>query len=101
MVDDVVTVCASRASLQPWRRIHVADAEPREVAGEFARVFESKVLVELQAIGGAWNHSACPFHRGAPEHAPGLQNLTSVLRAAFLPEGRVRSLGESFHRSIR
>src|SRR6185369_9717309 len=51
-VDDVVTVRAPLARLQDRRGVDVADAEPREVAGDTPCVIEGELRIELQAIRG-------------------------------------------------
>ena len=55
MIDDVVAVGAARPRLEIGRGVKIADPEPRQVGRKFGGAVEAKILVELQAIGGAWN----------------------------------------------
>ncbi len=55
VVDDVVAVLAAGAGFQDGRGIAVADAELPKIGNQLARVFEAKIFVELQPVGGKRN----------------------------------------------
>ena len=51
VIDDVVSVLAAGARLQDGRSVTVADAELPKIRNQPARIFEVKVLIELQPVG--------------------------------------------------
>ena len=54
VIHDVISVHASGTSLQARRNVAVTDAKRGKVGNYLLGLIESKVAVELQAIGGTW-----------------------------------------------
>ncbi len=56
MVDDIVAMRATGPRLQIGREVRVADAECLQIRRQACNLIEAEAVIELQAIGDAWNH---------------------------------------------
>ena len=81
VIDDVVAVHAARPRLEEWRDVAMADAESGEVGNDCRCLHESKIAIELQAIG-------CERMLGCAVHDS--RNQTTDQAAEFLALMRPR-----------
>ena len=68
MIDDVVAMQTAGTCLQIGRRIQMTHTELRQIGRQRRCIIETEMLMELQPIGGAWNHDTglrCRLQRTA------------------------------------